>query len=156
MEKLVKQHLFNKHSNEQDEQAVLDIQEHESVAVGSARSFGIVFCIVFAVIGLWPLIQGEALRMWSIGIAAAFLIIALVWPGLLQPLNKLWFKLGALLGRIVSPVVMGLIYFLTVVPTGFVFRLRRVDLLHLKKDAGKSSYWVSRDDTVTGSMRDQF
>ncbi len=135
---------------------MLDAQEHETVAVGSARGFGIVFCIVFVVIGLWPLMNGEALRLWSVAVAAAFLIVALVYPAILQPLNVLWFRFGALLGRIVSPIVMGMIYFLTVVPTGLVFKLRRADLLHLKRDTTKSTYWISRDDTKTGSMRDQF
>ena len=135
---------------------MIDVKEHESVKVGSERSFGVVFCVVFAVIGLWPLMGDGAVRWWSLVVAAGFVLAGFMAPGLLKPLNLLWFKFGMLLGRIVNPVVMGIIYFLAVVPTGLLFKLRGKDLLHLKPDSGLSSYWIERDPNTPSSMHDQF
>lgn len=135
---------------------MIDVQQHETVSADSERSFGIVFCVVFAIIGLWPLIHDGDVRLWSLAIAVGFLSVGLLHPGLLKPLNILWFKFGMLIGRVVSPVVMGIIFFATVVPIGLLFRLRRKDLLHLKPDPELSSYWITRDTETSGSMHDQF
>jgi len=135
---------------------MIDIDEHDAVTVGSERSFGFVFCVVFAVIGLWPLIHGPNPRWWAIAAAVAFAVAALLFPLVLKPFNIVWFKFGLLLGRIVGPVVMGLIFFIAVTPTALFFRLRKKDLLHLATDPRAESYWISRDETMSGSMHDQF
>ena len=111
-----------------------DYHRKEDIAAGSERGFGIVFFIVFAVIGLWPWLFGGAPRLWSLGVAAAFLLVALLRPGLLSPLNRIWFSFGLLLHKIVTPVVMGILFFLTVTPTGIVMRLMGKDPLHRRFD----------------------
>lgn len=135
---------------------MIDIDEHDAVSVGSERSFGIVFSVVFALIGLWPLIHGAHPRWWAIAAAAAFLATGLLFPLVLKPLNILWFKFGMLLGRIVGPVVMGLIFFIAVTPTALIFKLRRKDLLNLAQNPDAKTYWIARDESKSGSMRDQF
>jgi len=135
---------------------VIDIDEHDAVSVGSERSFGIVFSVVFALIGLWPLIHGAQPRWWAIAVAAVFLSAGLLFPLVLKPLNIIWFKFGMLLGRIVGPIVMGLIFFIAVTPTALIFKLRRKDLLKLAQDPDARTYWIARDETMSGSMRDQF
>lgn len=112
--------------------------------MGSDRSFGIVFCVVFAVIGLYPLLGGGDVRLWSLGLAAAFLLAALVRPGLLAPLNRWWLKFGLLLGRIVSPLAMGLVFFLVMTPTGLIMRMLGKDLLRLRLEPAAESYWIER------------
>jgi len=96
----------------------------EAEKQGSDRSFGYVFAVVFALIGLFPLWRLEAPRWWSLAIAVGFAVIAAVYPGVLGPLNRLWLAFGKLLHRIVSPLVMGAVYFLAVTPTGLLMRLR--------------------------------
>lgn len=135
---------------------MIDIDEHDAVSVGSERSFGIVFSVVFALIGLWPLIHGAQPRWWAIAVAAVFLSAGLLFPLVLKPLNIIWFKFGMLLGRIVGPIVMGLIFFIAVTPTALIFKLRRKDLLKLAQDPDARTYWIARDETMSGSMRDQF
>lgn len=135
---------------------MIDIDEHDAVSVGSERSFGIVFSVVFALIGLWPLIHGAQPRWWAIAVAAVFLAAGLLFPLVLKPLNIIWFKFGMLLGRIVGPIVMGLIFFIAVTPTALIFKLRRKDLLKLAQDPDARTYWIARDETMSGSMRDQF
>lgn len=110
----------------------------------SDRSFGTVFAVVFAVIGLLPLWGGGAIRPWALAVAVAFLAVTLVRPGLLRPLNRLWFRFGLLLSMIVSPVVMGLIFVTTVIPTGLLLRLAGKDPLRLRRDPEAESYWIER------------
>lgn len=123
----------------------------------SDRSFGIVFTVVFAIIGLWPVIfsSGPA-RWWALAIAASFLFVALVKPCLLSGLNKAWLKFGMLLHTITSPIIMGVIFFLLFVPIGVVTRLFGVDFLKMKMDAKAKTYWVTRDKTMEASMDNQF
>jgi predicted membrane metal-binding protein len=135
---------------------MIDVDEHDVVTVGSERSFGVVFAVVFALIGLWPLIYGGLPRWWAIAVAAAFITAGFLFPVVLKPLNILWFKFGMLLGRIVGPIVMGLIFFIAVTPTALIFKLRRKDLLNLVRDPNAKTYWIARDETMSGSMRDQF
>ena len=118
--------------------------EHEVVG-SSERSFGFVFAVVFVVIGLWPLLGDGDPRWWSLAIALAFAAVALVRPILLAPLNRLWFKFGMLLNRIVSPLVMGMLFYLIITPIALFMRLLGKDLLNLKRDPEARSYWIPRD-----------
>jgi hypothetical protein len=133
------------------------IQRRRTV-VGSNRSFGIVFAVVFGIIALWPVLSGNMPRLWAGIVAAAFLLAALVAPRLLSPLNRAWFYVGLALHRVINPVVMGIIYFGTVVPVGLILKLRGKDLLRLKRDPEAQSYWIDRDPPgpPSGSMTKQF
>jgi hypothetical protein len=120
----------------------------------SNKSFGIVFCIVFLLIGIWPILNNESYRFWALVISLVFLILGLTNSKLLTPLNILWFKLGILLGKIVSPVVMGIIFFFVVTPTAILMRLFKKDLLNLKYNDSKS-YWIKKDE-IKSKMKNQF
>ena len=124
------------------------------IKVGSNKSFGIVFFVFFLIIGLYPLINEENVRIWSIVISIIFLILGLINSQILTPLNILWFKFGILLGRFVSPIVMGLVFFLVVTPTGLIMKLFNKDLLKLRKNKN-SSYWIKRPETKS-EMKNQF
>ena len=130
--------------------------QHESkIKIGSNRNFGLVFFFVFLIVGLWPLLNGGTFRIWSIVIAIIFLILGLMNSKLLTPLNKLWFKFGLFLGTIVSPFVMGIIFFLVITPIGFVMKIIGKDLLNIKLDSKKKSYWINRVKTKS-TMKQQF
>jgi len=101
--------------------------------------------VVFAIIGLWPLLDGAGARWWSLAIALGFAVAALAWPRMLAPLNRLWFKFGLLLNRIVSPLVMGLLFYLVVTPIAVAMRMAGKDPLRLKSDAQARSYWIERE-----------
>ncbi len=122
--------------------------------VSSNRSFGILFCIVFALIAVWPLFNAGQLRLWPIPISLIFLVLGLLNSRLLGPLNLAWIKFGELLGKIIAPIVMALIYFLIITPIGLFMRLIGKDLLNTKfsKD---NSYWLKRQKNI-GSMKRQF
>ena len=124
------------------------------IKLGSNKSFGIVFFVFFLIIGLYPLINEGNIRIWSIVISIIFLILGLVNSQILTPLNILWFKFGMLLGRFVSPIVMGLVFFLVVTPTGLIMKLFNKDLLKLRKNKN-SSYWIKRPETKS-EMKNQF
>ena len=124
------------------------------IKVGSNKSFGIVFFVFFLIIGLYPLINEGNTRIWSIVISIIFLILGLINSQILTPLNILWFKFGMLLGRFVSPIVMGLVFFLVVTPTGLIMKLLNKDLLKLRKNKN-SSYWIKRPKTKS-EMKNQF
>ena len=122
--------------------------------IGSNRSFGILFSIVFAIIAFWPTINGNPLRLWSIPISVIFLVLGLLNSKLLNPLNIVWVKFGELLGRIIAPIVMALIYFIIVTPIGLFMRLIGKDLLNIKFSKS-NTYWIKREKKV-GSMKKQF
>ena len=129
---------------------------HESkIRIGSNRNFGLVFFFVFLIVSLWPLLNEGSFRIWSIIIAIIFLILSLINSKLLTPLNILWFKFGLFLGSIISPIVMGIIFFLVITPTGFVMKIIGKDLLNKKYDKKKKSYWISRSKTKS-TMKQQF
>lgn len=121
-----------------------EYEGHSTIEVGSARSFGIVFCIVFLLIGLFPLLSGGPLRLWSLAVAGVFLFFALFFPSALQPLNVLWFRFGMLLAKIVNPIVMLVIYIVAIVPFGLGARILRKDLLKIRLEPQQQSYWVER------------
>ena len=125
------------------------------VKLSSNRSFGLVFFVVFLIISLWPVISEEPIRIWSAVISIIFLILGIINSKLLTPLNKIWFKFGILLGNIVSPIVMGILFFAVVTPTGLILRVFGKDLLGKKFDKEKKSYWIKRE-TPVGSMKRQF
>ena len=126
----------------------------DDVKIGSNRSFGIVFFVVFLIIATYPLINGDELRLWSLLISIVFLFLGLVNSKILNPLNKLWFKFGIFLGKIISPLVMGIIFFLVVTPIGLLMRLLNKDLLNLRfKNNG--SYWIEKTEPKS-KMKNQF
>ena len=120
----------------------------------SNKSFGLVFFIVFLIVALYPLLNEENIRVWSIIISLIFLILGLINSSILTPLNKLWFKFGILLGSIIAPIVMGIVFFFVVTPTGFLMRAFNKDLLLLKKNNGKT-YWIERSE-IKSKMKNQF
>jgi len=122
--------------------------------IGSNRSFGIVFFVVFLLISVWPLLDEQSLRIWSLIVSIIFLILGLINSRLLTPLNLVWIKFGELLGRIISPIVMGVIYFVIMTPIGLFMRLIGKDLLKIKPSKN-NSYWIKRDKNI-GSMKRQF
>ena len=126
----------------------------EEIKLGSNRSFGIVFFIVFLLISLYPLLNEGHLRIWSLIISFIFLILGLLNSKLLTPLNKIWFKFGILLGKLISPLVMGIIFFLVVTPIGLLMRMIGKDLLNLRFNT-KKSYWIEKDG-LKSKMKNQF
>ncbi len=121
----------------------------------SVKSFGILFFIVFLLIGLWPKISGEELRLWSVITSFIFLILGLINSKILIPLNKYWIKLGELLGKIIAPIVMMIIYFIIVTPIALLLKIFKKDILGLKLDTKVDSYWVQKEKDL-GPMKNQF
>ena len=126
----------------------------DSVKIGSNRSFGIVFFIVFLLISIYPLINQGELRIWSLLISLLFLILGIINSKILTPLNKAWFKFGIFLGKIISPIIMGIIFFFVVTPIAFLMRILKKDLLNLKYNKN-SSYWIEKTDPKS-TMKNQF
>ena len=126
----------------------------DNIKISSNRSFGIVFFIVFLIIALYPLTHSEEIRIWSSIISLIFLVLGLLNSKILSPLNKLWFKFGILLGKIISPLIMGIIFFLVVTPIGLIMRLFRKDVLNLKYNKSQS-YWIEKNGPKS-KMKNQF
>ncbi len=126
----------------------------DDIKISSNRSFGIVFFIVFLIITLYPLTNDNDVRLWSLIISIFFLILGLTNSSILTPLNKLWFKFGIFLGKVVSPIIMGIIFFLVVTPIGFIMRLLGKDLINLKFNSSKS-YWIEKTGPKS-KMKNQF
>ena len=126
----------------------------DDIKAGSNKSFGIVFFVVFLLISLYPLLNNENIRFWSLIVSIIFLVLGILNSSLLSPLNKLWFKFGILLGKIISPIIMGIIYFLVVTPIGLIMRLLGKDVLNLKYSDYKS-YWIEKTGPKS-KMKNQF
>ena len=126
----------------------------DDLKISSNRSFGIVFFIVFILIAFYPLINQGEIRIWSVLISLLFLILGIINSKILTPLNKVWFKFGIFLGKIISPIVMGLIFFLVVTPIAFLMRILKKDLLNLKFSKN-NSYWIEKTDPKS-TMKNQF
>jgi hypothetical protein len=124
------------------------------IKLSSNRSFGLVFFIVFLIIALYPLTNQEDTRIWSLLVSFIFLTLGLLNSRLLLPLNKLWFKFGIFLGNLISPIVMGIIFFLVVTPTALIMRLLGKDVLNLKKN-NKNSYWIDKNNS-NNNFKKQF
>ncbi len=120
----------------------------------SNKSFGILFFIVFILISLWPLLNGNPIRIWSIIVGILFLLISYTKPKILQPLNSAWIRLGELLGKLIAPIVMALIYFVLITPLSLIIKLFGKDLLNIKFNK-KVSYWIDRKKNLS-SMKKQF
>ena len=130
------------------------MSSYNDIKISSNRSFGIVFFIVFLLIAIYPLINSGELRFWSLILSVFFLVLGLINSKILNPLNKLWFKFGIFLGKIISPLVMGIIFFLVVTPIGLLMRLLNKDLLNLKFN-NNSSYWIEKTEPKS-KMKNQF
>jgi hypothetical protein len=131
---------------------------HDDLEMASERSFALVFAGFFTIVGGWPLIHGHALRLWPLVIAAAFLVLGLWRPSILRPANIVWFKISLLLAKIMTPIVMGLLYVTTIIPTGLILRMRGKDLLGLAPQPSRNSHWIIRKPPgpEAGSMKRQF
>ena len=128
---------------------------NEKIKIGSNKSFGIVFFILFLFIGLYPILNNNSIRLWSIVIAALFLILGIFNSKLLSPLNKIWYKFGILLSKLISPLIIGLIFFFVVTPTGLLMRIIGKDLLNLKFNKKDKSYWIEKVGPKS-KMKNQF
>jgi len=115
--------------------------------------FGITFSVVFLIVALWPLLDGLNFRKWSLITSAAFVMISFTIPNVFTYLNLFWIKLGYFLGKIISPIIMGIVFFIIVTPIGLFLRLFGKDILRLKRN--KNSYWIKRDYKIQ-SMKKQF
>ena len=128
--------------------------KNSKIKIGSNKSFGIVFFTVFLIIAIWPLLNGSDIRYWSLIISIVFLILGILNSKILTPLNKIWFKIGILLGNVISPIVMSIIFFLVVTPTSLIMKLFGKDILGIKKNRSKS-YWVEKSGPKS-KMKNQF
>ena len=124
------------------------------IKISSNRNFGIVFFIVFLVIAIYPLINSSEIRLWSLILSLLFLLLGLIDSKILTPFNRLWFKFGIFLGKIISPLVMGIIFFFVVTPIGFIMRLLSKDILNLKYN-NENSYWIKKTGPKS-KMKNQF
>ena len=129
--------------------------DSDKIKISSNRSFGLLFFVIFLIVSLWPLTHEGSIRIWSVIISIVFLILGLLNSKFLTPLNLLWFKFGMILGAIVSPIVMGIIFFLVVTPIGLVLSIMGKDVLNKKYNKKKETYWIKRE-TPIGTMKRQF
>ena len=130
------------------------MSSYNDIKISSNRSFGVVFFIVFLLIALYPLLNNNEVRLWSLIISSIFLILGVLNSKILTPLNKLWFKLGIFLGKTVSPLVIGAIFFFVVTPIGLIMKILGKDLLNLKYNLNKS-YWIEKSGQKS-KMKNQF
>ena len=128
---------------------------NSKIKIPSNRSFGLVFFVVFLIVALWPLKYESDIRLWAIILSLVFLVLGVLNSKFLSPLNKLWFKFGILLGSIVSPIVMGAVFFIVVTPVGLTMRFLGKDVLRINKSKFVSTYWINREKQ-TNTMKKQF
>ena len=126
----------------------------EKIKLPSNRNFGIVFSIVFLIIAIWPILNQNEIRIWSIIISFIFLILGLINSKFLSPLNKAWFKFGLILGSVIAPIVMGIVFFLVVTPTGLIMKALGKDLLRVKRNKN-NTYWLEKDNS-NNNLKNQF
>jgi predicted membrane protein len=128
--------------------------DNSNIKIGTNKSFGIVFFVFFLIVSIFPLLNNGDIRVWSLIISLIFLILGILNSKILTPLNQIWFKFGILLGRFVSPVVMGIIFFAIVTPTSVIMRVLQKNLLNIKK-GNKKTYWIERSK-IKSKMKNQF
>ena len=135
-----------------------DFERRQELKVSSNRAFGIVFTVVFLVIALWPLVNGEGPRLWALVVAGGFLLLAIAFPRYLAPLNRLWARFGVLLHKVVNPIILGLMFVLAITPVALIFRALGKDPLNRRFDPAAESYWIEREDVgpPPETMRNQF
>jgi predicted membrane metal-binding protein len=135
-----------------------DFSRQEEIKPSSDRSFGLVVATFFLIVGFWPLVRAQPIRWWALGVAAVFGLLALLWTAALAPFNRLWVKLGALLYKVVSPIVMAMLFYVTVTPIALLMRLLGKDPLRLRRDPDAASYWIDRTPPGPSpeSMKNQF
>ncbi len=126
----------------------------EKIKLPSNRNFGIVFSIVFLIIAIWPILNQNEIRIWSIIISFIFLILGLINSKFLSPLNKAWFKFGLILGSVIAPIVMGIVFFFVVTPTGLIMKVLGKDILGLKRNKN-NTYWLEKDNS-NNNLKNQF
>ena len=126
----------------------------EKIKLPSNRNFGIVFSIVFLIIAIWPILNQNEIRIWSIIISFIFLILGLINSKFLSPLNKSWFKFGLILGSVIAPIVMGIVFFFVVTPTGLIMKALGKDILALKRNKN-NTYWLEKDNS-NNNLKNQF
>ena len=128
--------------------------QNKDIKLGSNRSFGIVFFVVFFIISIYPIINDNPIRLWSLILSLIFLILGLINSKILTPLNIIWMKFGMYLGIFISPIVMGIVFFLVVTPIGIIMKILRKDLLNLRMNK-ENSYWIEKDK-IKSNMKNQF
>ena len=128
--------------------------DHKDIKIGSNRSFGLVFFVVFLLISIYPFLKDENIRLWSFIISIIFLFLGLLNSNLLSPLNKLWFRFGLFLGKIISPIIMGIIFFLVVTPIAIIMRIFKKDILNLEFKEN-NTYWIDKTGPKS-KMKNQF
>ena len=135
-----------------------DLTRGHEVKAGSERALGIVFAVVFMIVGLWPLIGGGAIRLWALIVAGVFMALGCLAPKLLKPLNWLWFRFGLLLHKVMNPLIMALLFFTTVTPIAIIMKIMGKDPLRRKFDPTAKSYWIERQPPGPDpeTMRNQF
>ncbi|MBL8341498.1 MAG: hypothetical protein JNL30_08520 [Rubrivivax sp.] len=135
-----------------------NLNREEHIEGSSDRSFGFVFAVVFVIIGLWPLLSSRGPRWWSLAIALGFAVVAVALPRLLAPLNRVWMKFGLLLAAVISPIALGILFYVVFTPIGLLMRLFGKDPLKLARDQDATSYWVPRapPGPRPDSMKQQF
>ena len=126
----------------------------KNIKIGSNKSFGVVFSIVFLIVALYPVLNNDSIRTWSVILSLIFLVLGLLNSPILSPLNKIWFYFGIFLGKIVSPLIMAIIFFIVVTPIGFIMRLLKKDILNLRFNNNKT-YWIKKD-VPKSKMKNQF
>ena len=126
----------------------------EKIKLPSNRNFGIVFSIVFLIIAIWPILNQNEIRIWSMIISLIFLILGLINSKFLSPLNKAWFKFGLILGSVIAPIVMGIVFFFVVTPTGLIMKALGKDILALKRNKN-NTYWLEKDNS-NNNLKNQF
>ena len=126
----------------------------QDIKIGSNRSFGVVFFIVFFIVAIYPLINGGNIRIWALIISLIFLSLGLINSSILTPLNKIWFKFGILVGKVISPIIMATIFFIVVTPIGLIMRILKKDVLNLKYNSS-ASYWIEKNEPAS-KMKNQF
>jgi hypothetical protein len=135
-----------------------DLSREQKIEGSSDRSFGLVFAVVFFLIAAWPLLHGAIPRWWAIGVGLLFALVAATRPRLLRGLNRWWIKLGVLLGKLISPIALGVLFYGVIVPVGVVMRMAGKDPLRIKRDTSAASYWIRRmpPGPPPDSMTNQF
>ena len=133
----------------------MNLKVDNNTKISSNRSFGIVFFVVFLLIALYPITYSGDIRIWSLIISFIFIILGLLNSKILTPLNKLWFKFGVILGKMISPIIMGIIFFLVVTPIGLIMKVLGKDLLRLKFNKKDNTYWIEKNGPKS-KMKNQF